>query len=365
MTSGTVHFVYPHGPRVSCPDAIGREVGRRLKTVYRVRQYDWDEARTIRPATGDVLLGHPHPAPWTVFRRSMRRRGWRRIIAMSPFNHGDTAQIAFLDSVVRACDLYLAITGNYWFDTAAKSAVRHWLPKMRHLDLAVARADFPVVKHQFNPPGARRFVYIGHSGWPKNTEYLSQLALSMPDVRFSWIGRGKAGIPGVARLGIMDFATRAAQEAISANDFLITLGRADANPATIVEAMAWGLIPVCTKESGYTGVPGIVNVPLDDLSGAVRLVRDLQAMPEARLFGMQRYNWERLDHHFNWDRFTAAVIHAIESCESPECSPRDPGVRWALRRAAALSPYAPWRPANVLTWLGPLMRPDSRALTRS
>ena len=44
---------------------------------------------------------------------------------------------------------------------------------------------------------------------------------------------------------------------------MITLGSADANPTTILEAMAWGLIPVCSVQSGYEGFSSIRNISID------------------------------------------------------------------------------------------------------
>jgi glycosyltransferase involved in cell wall biosynthesis len=342
---GTIHLVYPHGDRISCPDAIGRELGRRLARRYRVRLYDWDAATTIDPGPGDVLVGHPHPAPWTIFRRSARRAGWRRVIALSPYHHGDDVQVAFLDRIVCAADLYLAITGRYWFSSIGASTFAHWRPKMVHMDLAVDREHFPVLRREFNPPGRRRIVYVGHSGWTKNPEYLSAIAAALPAGAISWIGRGEAPIAGVTALGGHDFATPAGRAAVAAHDFLITVGRADANPTTVLEAMAWGLVPICTPQSGYVGYAGVANVPLDDAPGAAAVIEDLQRAPAERLQAMQAANWELLDTHFHWDRFARQVIEAIESDASPSCLPVTRERRRAIRRAALLSPYAPWRPA--------------------
>src|SRR6185503_18178356 len=85
LTVGRVHLVYPHGDRISCPDAIGRHTAAGLRASgYQVVAHDWDETGVIRPDPGDVLIGHPHPAPWTIFRRSAQRPGWRRVLLLSP-----------------------------------------------------------------------------------------------------------------------------------------------------------------------------------------------------------------------------------------------------------------------------------------
>ena len=312
----TVHLVYPHGTKISCPDAIGRNLGKRLTAAgFQVCYYDFDDIGTIYPGTDDVLLGHAHPNPKTLFRQSMKQAGWRRILILEPYVHRDHQYVAFLDRIMNDCALFLAITGNFWFTSIEQSLFAHWRPKMKHLDLAVERYDFPILKMAFQPCGKRRFLYIGHIAAYKNTEYLSHIALQMPEIGFSHIGNGH--IYGVTALGVQDFAMNAGKQKITEHDFLLTVGRADANPTTILEAMAWGLIPVCTPQSGYINYSGIVNVPLNNISEAVRILRHLQEMPADKLHEMQRINWNLIEEHFNWDRFAHQVIDAIHSTESP------------------------------------------------
>lgn len=343
----TVHLVYPHGPRISCPDAIGRNLAERLRARYDVRLYPWDEPVAISPGPDDILLGHPHPAPWTCFRLSMARPGWRKVVVMSPYVHGDPAQVAFLDPIVARADRYLAITGNYWYTTASESIFAHWRPRMLHLDLAVDRGHFPPLKAGFSPPGRRRLVYIGHTAWYKNTAYLSAIARAAPELRFAWIGQGDRPIEGLAPLGFQDFRSDAGRAAVAAHDFLLTVGRADANPTTILEAMAWGLVPVCTPQSGYVGYPGIVNVPLDDVAAAVERLRLLQHLPEASLLRLQRENWELLDRHFTWDRFARQVVDALEDPAPREAAAAPLGRRAALLWARFTSPYSLLRPLGL------------------
>lgn len=313
---GTVHLVYPHGPRIEAPDSIGRNLGERLQARYRVVYHDWTDRGVIQPGSGDVLLGHPHPSRGTIFRRSSGRSGWRRILMLSPFN-GDPSQVAFNDSIIRRCDLYLAITGPYWFKRLEGSAFSHWAPKMIRLDLAVDREDFPPIKRAFNEPGKRRFVYIGHTGRLKNTPYLSDIARRLPGTEFTWIGPGDVPIRDLKRLVVPDFAAPEARRLVAQFDFLINVSTFDANPTTILEAMAWGLIPVCTPQSGYDDIPTILNVPLNDPETAAPLLMDLQALPSENLARIQRSNWGLLDTHYTWDRFADQVIEAIESRASP------------------------------------------------
>jgi glycosyltransferase involved in cell wall biosynthesis len=317
----TVHFVYPRDPaRHSSPFCIGNEIGDRLARDYDVRFYGWRDKVRIAPAPGDVLLGHPHWGRATVFNRSVTQPGFARRILMAPYVD-DLRQVAYFDRHIDRCDLFLAITGNYWFDRIADAPVRRWLPKMRHMDLAVNRAHFPFVKTRFNPPGQRRFVYIGHTARNKNVGYLSRLQRDCADVDISWIGRGRKKIPGLHALGFMDFARPEARAAVAEFDFMITVGAVDANPTTILESLAWGLVPVVTMQSGYANRAGIVNLPLDDTAAAQQVFHQLQTCSEAELLRTQRLGQEAIDTHYRWDRFYAEVRAAIDGGQSPAIRP--------------------------------------------
>ena len=336
-----VHLVYPHADRTSQPDAIGRQLGQRLEARYEVIYHDWWERGVIRPEPGDVLLGHPHPAPGTIFRRSARERGWSRVLMMSPYNHGDLRQVAFVDPIIRDCDLYLTITGPYWFGSTGRSRCSHWLPKMVHVDMAVDRQHFPPLKDTFGAPGKRRFVYIGSTLYMKNTPYLTQIVRRMPGADFTWVGPGTTGIEGLKPLGFLDFDGPDGRAILGSFDFLVTVGRADANPTTILEAMAWGVLPVCTPQSGYAGISSIINVPLDDPEGAAAVLTRLNTLPEQRLLAMQAENWRLLDQHYNWGRFADQVIEAIESRASPPLGPESLSRRLAFAFYGQLSPFGP------------------------
>lgn len=372
MRSGTaqgakrIHLVYPHGPRVSAPDSIGRHLGQRLEARYEVVYHDWHARGVIKPRPGDVLLGHPHPAPGTVFRRSARKRGWARVLMMAPYNH-DLRQVAFEDSVIRDCDQFLAITGPYWFDSVAASSCAHWRPKMVHLDLAVDRSEFPVLAREPRPPGERSFVYIGNTVWAKNTRYLTELVRRMPSVRFAWIGAGDREIDGLEPLGSADFSTAEGRAKVAQFDFLVTVGTADANPTTILESMAWGLVPVCTPQSGYVGIPSITNIPLNDPDQAAAVLTRLNALPEDRLRAIRVENWRLLDEHYSWERFAGQVIAAIESAASPPLGPESRSLRIMFAYNALRSPHGLLKagPRRVRRTAGRLVRGVVSAVRRS
>jgi len=209
---------------------------------------------------------------------------------------------------------------------------------MRHVDLAVDRREYPAIKDQFEKPGSRKFLYIGSDAWYKNVEYLSAIGERLPSGPVSWIGSDTPR-RGLRALGRHDFSSPAGRAVISNHDFLLTVGKADGNPSSILEAMAWGLVPVCTPQSGYQGYPGILNIPLDDLGRAIQLLNEIQGFDEGRLKQMQRLNWAALDNHFNWDRFARQVLEAIEVPSSPPLLSCRPSNRLAIRWAEITNPF--------------------------
>jgi len=344
----TIHLVYPHGPSIAAPHIIGRSLYHALSETYEVRIYDWDEIRVIHPVPGDILIGHPHPLPGTIFRRSFRQDGWHKRITMSPFVCD--RQAAVNDYFVRRGDAYLAITGTYWFDQVPNSRYAHWLPKMKHLDLAVNPDDFPRIKATFADPGTRRFLYIGHDNWQKNTTYLASIALARPEWDFSWLGHSASPASWINMLGVRDTADLDTRAIIASHDFMITVGSADANPTTILESMSWGLIPVCTPQSGYDTEAGVVNIPLNNLDEALRILDRLQSANFSILDTLRHKNDARLRDHFTWARFCDQVEDSIADLNPSEVILNSSiADRIAMRVESVLSTQGPFR-AEGLRW---------------
>ena len=346
-----VHLVYPVGNKISTPDAIGRHLKNTIEKHYQVKTYNYDEYKVIPPGSADVLIGHWHPNPFTVFRLSALKKGWKRIIALAPFCPDQTAwQNAFANKIIEKCDRYLAITGNSWMDCLKNSPFWHWEPKIVHVDLAVNRADFPLIKENFNPVKKRRFLYIGHTAWYKNISLLERLALKLPETEFAWMG-GNQFLKNIKTLGKYDFSSQEAKNIIQEYDFLITVGSADANPTTILEAMAWGLIPVCSVESGYKGFSSIRNISIDCIEKSVTTIKFLQSVPEEQLKKWQQENLTELDKHFNWERFCDQVLSEIENEDSPNLDETNLKQRLFLSFAEFRSPIYWGRPDNFYRFL--------------
>jgi glycosyltransferase involved in cell wall biosynthesis len=199
------------------------------------------------------------------------------------------------------------------------------------------------------PPGQRTFTYIGRDVAAKNLGYLSEIAQLVPDATFDWIGPTRRPRAGLRSVGPVDFATPEGRAVVADHDILITVGRADSNPTTVIEAMAWGLLPVCTAESGYRGYDGITNVPLDDAAGAAAVLRELQALPADEFRARQEQNWQQVGEWFTWDRFARQVLDALAGPH--------PGPQRQLAPSARRRLYARWS----LTALGATNRAGLRS----
>lgn len=312
-----IHLIYPHKNKISAPNVIGHKLGNYLKRDFEVRHYNYDSVTKIVPEHGDVLIGHPHPLPYTIFRRSLNSEKWSRKIIMQPFNY-DLRQNGYIDEIIDQCDIFLAITGNYWFENIGESVFKRWSPKVKQLNLAVDQLNFPKIVNNFNPKGLRRFIYIGNDHPGKNIQFLSQIA-SESNIEITWAGKG-VKINGLNNIGFLDFTQQNSREIISSHDFLITVGEFDANPTTILEALSWGLIPVCTKQSGYYNIPGIINIELNNIDSALKMINHLQNLDDEKLFLIQKLGRELLNKKFGWERLGDDVTKAILSNESPELS---------------------------------------------
>jgi glycosyltransferase involved in cell wall biosynthesis len=312
----TLHLVYPHKNSISAPNVIGFKLAEELRKYFDVVTYNWDSVLKITPKQGDILIGHSHPFPYTVFRRSLEHTGWSRKILMQPYN-SEWSQVGYIDDVIDKCDLYLAITGDYWFNRVANDKASRWLPKMIQLNLAVDRNQFPNLKEFFNPVGKRKFIYIGNDHPGKNLPYLREIASRLSSYEFAWAGKGTL-CPELKSLGYVDFSSPEGRKLVSDYDFMITVGNADANPTTILEALSWGLIPVCTPTSGYQDEMGIVNIPHDDVNNACAVIEDLQVMDSDNLRRISSSGNKILSEKYNWRNFFEIVSNSIRSDYSPK-----------------------------------------------
>jgi glycosyltransferase involved in cell wall biosynthesis len=177
--------------------------------------------------------------------------------------------------------------------------------------MAIDVKYFPCIKTNFNPPGKRGFLYIGHSNSRKGTDFLSALKRSLTDYRFGWIGNGLE-IRGVYRISkgrplTPDFMRKIAVDF----DFFISPSRADPNPTTILESMAWGFPVVCTPQSGYYETDYRRNIFWNDLERSAEVLKELQFTDEQQIEMMAEKAREIVDKEYTWDRFVGIIYQYL------------------------------------------------------
>jgi hypothetical protein len=88
--------------------------------------------------------------------------------------------------------------------------------------------------------------------------------------------------------------------------------------------------------------PGVVNVPLDDLAGALAVLDHLQHSPAGRLVEAREANDRRLAEHFTWERFGDQVEAGLRA-DLPPVGRAPLARRLRLAVVAATSPSGPFR----------------------
>ena len=309
------------GPRTSAetsswppraPFSITASVYEALKARGRTLLYDWAERVPIAGGAQDILIGHPFPdGEERVWNRACREGEFALRIAMLPLSHQMAEINGRFDPYIPLVDAVFGIMGPYWIDTWQDSALAHWKEKIVPIDMAIDMVLFPRVKKRFNPPGKRKFFYIGGSGSQKGTHLLPILFGQARNHRCVWIGHGPA-VPNVERRSwaVFDesYLTRLAGEC----DFFLTLGVSDANPTTILECMAWGFPVCCTPQSGYYNMPEVVPMSITEMRHNVETLDRLQHAPEEQLLAQADAARTLVESHYTWDRFIRTVIGGIE-----------------------------------------------------
>lgn len=309
MKDQTVHLVYVKNKKIiQNPYPIGNHLYDELKKKFKVKFYRWDIAYKIKPNKNDILIGHPHPNPMTVFRLSMKNEQWKKIIIMQPYTT-NINQVGYLFKVLPHCHKFIAICGKYWFKKARFSYFKKWLPIMVQHDMAINSRDYPFLKKNFNKKNKRKFLYIGNDSVEKNLDYLKYLANSSNPNNFSTIG---AKIVGLKNYGYCDLKKKKSKKIISNYDFLIMTSKFDANPTVILEAISFGLIPVVTHECGFSNIKGVINLKLNNLDYNLKLINKLQTLSEKKLKLIQK-NGMKIVKTSNWKNFCKKILLHIKA----------------------------------------------------
>lgn len=273
----------------------------------------------------DVFIGHPFfphsKGGYGVTEMAVREKiRPRKFALISPLHcdvsisggHINREFLHDIDKLMPYVDVLFAIMGEYWWEQWDSSPFAHWKSKMVRLDMAVDVQRYPRVKKRFNKPGQRGYLYIGVNEPRKGPELLAQLMELVGDYPKGWIGNGPE-IPNVPRISTAQPLTPEFMKEIAKKyDFFISPSRADPNPTTILESMAWGFPVVCTPQSGYYETSYRPNIYRDDIDKSVNILRHLQYASETELMKMADEARKVVKTDYTWGKFTSKVIRHLD-----------------------------------------------------
>lgn len=291
---------------LKAPLCITYQTARHLSKRYRVKLYDLRERLEIVPERGDILLGHGWPDPQSLLWRAMDDPRFSRRYLMAPYNH-DPRQVAWSAPLVERCDRFFAICGPFWIDTFERSPLSAFREKVFRLNMGIDTNDYPLVKSSFNPPGKRKFFYIGRGGHEKGGDLLERIARYVPGFQGGYISVG-GEIDGWTRICDPTDLTPELMRRIAAEyDVFINMSRFDAQVTTVLEAMSWGFPVACTRESGYSREETLFYLGLDDEEGNAAVIGRIQEMESSRLAELAQLNRQLVAERYSWERFLAAL----------------------------------------------------------
>jgi len=319
MTNLDVIFIYagdPNNTSINSPYTITRELHKALSVEFRkVYYYDWCHTGELPQVTKDtIILAHPnYPAntpAWRLFESEARLK-----CLIFPFHHAMPEINIPFDPLVQMADHVFSITGEYWYDTIDKTAFAHWKPKITRLDMAIDLSAFPYVRNRIT---GRDFAYIGCDRVEKGLHTLHDI-FKGTDYKLHIYGNidganPLAQLPNVYHHGyattIKEFGSDLCQSCVA---FLNT-SISDANPTTLIETAAWGLIVACTKGSGYHHNREnslFWSLSDDDMNANRWLLNYLSTESEEILLARMQKVRAGIESQHNWGRFTSQVINKL------------------------------------------------------
>ncbi len=309
----------------SAPISITKSLIKSLKTSFRVTLYDLTETSNILDTDFDVVIGHPLPKSFGVkgFKSNFSeyddsqvlvklllcKKANKNFFAITPFNVSEDLfkwqQKLYSDSQIIN---YIGIGGEVWrkyLVSEFTNAKKNYL-----VEMFIDPKEFKFRKFSFSKPGKRRFLYLGRNSFEKGVDMMSAFALAYPSIDISYISSGM--ISGCNK--IADYLTMNNQTLtfIAANyDFIISFSRFDAQATTIIEMASVGLIPVCTKTTGYDS-DFVFELPLE-FESIFTLLNKLNHEDESVLRRFQFRNKKIIQERYHHKIFEKKIFEIVNT----------------------------------------------------
>lgn len=317
-----IHFVYAGSPddsRIQSPHSITRNLYYFFKNKADVKYYTWDSHDDVDVEPDDIFIGHPHyDTNTTVQRFFASGKKCRLRCTIHPLHTVRVQDNMPFDHLTKEADRVFSICGPYWYDTIEHTPFAHWKPKITRVDMAVDSNIYPYLKTNFNQIGHRKLVYIGSSMPQKNLGFMYEVMKRLPTVQLHWYGGDGetplARLPNVKTVGWVVLDKELAQKIVKECDIFINTSISDANPTTLLESTAWGLIPACTPQSGYYNDEMFTSLTLSDIEKTVQIITDLLHTPSEQLIERSLKSRKKIETHYTWNNFCNTIWNELQRC---------------------------------------------------
>ncbi len=288
---------------------------------YPVRFYSLYEECVAKVGPDDIFIGLPVPRggmgatrpdddePCSVTSRTIREHPHNKNFIIMPYSHDPTYAMwtkALVKQNAEQGGGAIFIGGKIWEDNWERSPYADITPlKKIHVAMGIDPNDYPRVKTHFNPKGKRRYIYIGHTSWYKNTEQLERIASAIPGFEGLHIGGGH--VRGWENRSFASLTPEFMTGIAEAYDIFVNTSIGDPQATTILEQMCFGLVVACTPETGYAH-PSLVMLSTSDTEKNVQILQGLQYADEEHLLRRADQNRATAIAEHSWEKFCSRVV---------------------------------------------------------
>lgn len=293
------------------PYSLTWNIGRFLRDKataldYTFRYVNLDDCGEYAIGADDICVGHVW-WPDGFMNRALASPARLKFV-LQPYSPGMVAPTErdWIRLLFGKADHLFLVTGPAWYDAMPDGPFADWQAKATRLDMAIDVTLHPHSKRRWNPPGKRALLAIGADTPAKGLDIVADFA-RIGGFKLGHFGAAAPGrfqhVPQAIEYGGVDFDLAGQQHITDEYDGFISLARMDANPTTLLETAAWGLVPFCNVESGYHPGEPFLELRLDDMRFNLEVLDWFQRAPEyelrCRADAIQR---EVVEQH-TWARF--------------------------------------------------------------
>lgn len=315
---------------LSSPYTITWHVGnylraRAIEIGYDFQYRNLDDQSPVIFSPDDIVVGHT----WFSggFMDMALAANVRRKIILQPYSHKmvSDSDIPRVVAMWDKADHIFTITGEYWHQTMQDTPYAPLYRKITRLDMAINPATHQHCKTTWNKIGNRGVLTMGADIPVKGLKHVAELARIM-GFRWGHVGGIEpatyAHVPQFTHHGGMTLDADNQRRVCHDYDLMVSLANADANPTTLLEAAAWGLIAFANQESGYypawhadnpCAATPFIGLKLGDTAYNIRQLRRWLEKDEYDLDTHGRAVSQIITSNYTFDRMCSAIWDDIKN----------------------------------------------------